>query len=46
MDRFGLSYEHLLGIRFAINAFIATTIVWFTLRELGVTNGCYPSRSP
>jgi len=38
MDRFDLSYEHLLGIRFAINAFIATTIVWFTLRSLGVGN--------
>jgi uncharacterized membrane protein YccC len=38
MDRYGLAYEHLLGIRFAINAFIATTIVWFTLRALGVGN--------
>ncbi|PYT01750.1 MAG: hypothetical protein DMF63_02590 [Acidobacteria bacterium] len=38
LDRWGLSYEHLLGIRFAINAFIATTIVWFTLRALGVGN--------
>jgi uncharacterized membrane protein YccC len=38
LDRLGLSYEHLLGIRFAINAFIATTIVWFTLRWLGVGN--------
>ena len=38
LDRHGLSYVHLLGIRFAINAFIATTIVWFTLRWLGVGN--------
>jgi uncharacterized membrane protein YccC len=38
MDRYGLSYEHLLGIRFAINAFIATTIVWFTLQSLGIRN--------
>jgi uncharacterized membrane protein YccC len=38
LDRHGLSYEHLLGIRFAINAFIATTIVWFTLRAFGVGN--------
>jgi uncharacterized membrane protein YccC len=38
LDRYGLSYTHLLGIRFAINAFIATTIVWFTLRALGVGN--------
>jgi uncharacterized membrane protein YccC len=38
LDRHGLSYTHLLGVRFAINAFIATTIVWFTLRALGVGN--------
>jgi uncharacterized membrane protein YccC len=38
LDRLGLSYEHLLGIRFAINAFIATTIVWFTLRWFGFNN--------
>jgi uncharacterized membrane protein YccC len=38
LDRYGLSYEHLLGIRFAINAFIATTIVWFTLKAVGVGN--------
>ena len=38
LDRHGFSYTHLLGIRFAINAFIATTIVWFTLRWLGVGN--------
>jgi len=37
LDRFGFSYEHLLGIRFAFNVFIATTIVWFTLRRLNVT---------
>jgi uncharacterized membrane protein YccC len=38
LDQLGLSYEHLLGIRFAINAFIATTIVWFTLRWFGISN--------
>jgi uncharacterized membrane protein YccC len=38
LDRLGLSYEHLLGIRFAINAFIATTIVWFTLQSFGINN--------
>jgi hypothetical protein len=32
LKRLGLSYEHLLGMRFAVNVFIATTIVWFTLR--------------
>ena len=38
LDRLGLSYEHLLGVRFAVNAFIATTIVWFTLQALGIRN--------
>ena len=38
MDKYGLSYQHLLGVRFAINAFIATTIVWFTLKQFGVSN--------
>ena len=38
LERWGLSYEHLLGIRFAINAFIATTIVWFSLLEFGIKN--------
>ncbi len=38
LDRFGLSYDHLLGVRFAVNVFIATAIVWFTLRWLGVRN--------
>jgi uncharacterized membrane protein YccC len=38
LDRYGLSYEHLLGMRFAINAFIATTIVWFTLQTWGIRN--------
>ena len=34
-ERLGLSYDHLLGIRFGVNVLIATSIVWFTLRELG-----------
>jgi uncharacterized membrane protein YccC len=34
-ERLGLSYDHLLGFRFAVNVLIATSIVWFTLRELG-----------
>ena len=38
LDRYGYSYENLLGIRFAINVFISTAIVWFTLLELGVRN--------
>jgi len=38
LDRYGLSYEHLLGARFAVNVFIATTIVWFSLREFGFNN--------
>ena len=31
-ERLGLSYDHLLGFRFAVNVLLATTIVWFTLR--------------
>ena len=38
LKRVGMSYEHLLGVRFAINVFIATTIVWFSLRLVGDTN--------
>jgi uncharacterized membrane protein YccC len=37
-ERLGLSYEHLLGFRFAVNVLIATSIVWFTLREVHDTN--------
>ncbi len=36
--RFGLSYEHVVGLRFAVNVFIATAIVWFTLRRIGDSN--------
>ena len=32
MKRFGLSPTHLIGMRFAINVALATTIVWYTLR--------------
>ena len=38
LERLGLSYDHLLGIRFAINVFIATTIVWSTLKLIGDRN--------
>ncbi len=38
LDRLGLTYDHLLGMRFAVNVFIATTIVWVTLREIGDSN--------
>ena len=31
MKRLGLTFDHLLAIRFAINVAIATTIVWYTL---------------
>ncbi len=34
LDRFGFTEEHLLGFRFAINVFIAGTIVWSTLRAI------------
>jgi len=37
-ERLGLSYDHLLGFRFAINVLIATTIVWYTLMEIGDTS--------
>ena len=38
MERLGLSYEHLLGVRFAVNVFIATNIVWFTLKAIDDSN--------
>lgn len=38
MERVGLTYDHLLGFRFAVNVFIATTIVWSTLKLVGDTN--------
>jgi hypothetical protein len=38
MRRFGLSEAHLVGLRFAINVGIATTIVWNTLRAIGYGN--------
>lgn len=37
-ERLGLSYEHLLGIRFAVNVAISTTIVWNTLVWIADTN--------
>jgi uncharacterized membrane protein YccC len=33
--RLGLSYDHVLGVRFAINVFIAAIIVWETLSYFG-----------
>ena len=38
MKRFGLSEAHLVGMRFAINVAIATTIVWHTLKAIGDSN--------
>jgi uncharacterized membrane protein YccC len=38
MRRYGLSEEHLVGVRFAINVALATTIVWQTLRAIGNNN--------
>jgi uncharacterized membrane protein YccC len=35
MRRFSLSLEHLIGIRFAINVALATTMVWHTLQAIG-----------
>ena len=34
-ERLGISYDHLLGVRFGVNVWIASNIVWFTLREIG-----------
>ena len=36
--KLGLSYEHLFGIRFAINVGIATAIVWGTLKLISDSN--------
>src|SRR5262245_62813812 len=38
LKRFGLSSEHLVGLRFAINVALATTIVWNVLHALGDSN--------
>jgi uncharacterized membrane protein YccC len=35
VQRLGLSYDHVLGLRFAVNVFIATIIVWQTLSYFG-----------
>ena len=37
-ERLGLSYERLLGFRFAINVLIASSIVWFSLGALHDTS--------
>jgi uncharacterized membrane protein YccC len=34
MVRFGLKYEDLIGFRFAVNVFIATTIVWVSMKAM------------
>lgn len=36
--RLGLSYDQVVGFRFAVNVFLATTVVWFTLRWIGDSN--------
>ena len=36
--RLGLTYDHLIGIRFAINVAISTAIVWNTLKLIGDKN--------
>jgi uncharacterized membrane protein YccC len=38
LRRFGLSSEHLVGLRFAINVALATTIVWNVLHAIGDRN--------
>lgn len=36
MTRWGLKYEDLIGCRFAVNVFIATTIVWVVMKQFTV----------
>jgi|SRR5262245_27311148 len=38
LQRFGLSSAHLVGLRFAINVALATTIVWNVLHAIGDRN--------
>ena len=38
LKRLGLSSEHLVGLRFAINVALATTIVWNVLQAIGDRN--------
>jgi uncharacterized membrane protein YccC len=38
MARFGLSHDDLIGMRFAVNVALATTIVWHTLRAIDDSN--------
>jgi len=38
MRRFGLSVADLVGLRFAMNVALATTVVWNTLRAFGDSN--------
>jgi uncharacterized membrane protein YccC len=37
-ERFGLSIAHLVGLRFAVNVALATTIVWNVLHAIGDKN--------
>ena len=37
-NRLGLTFDHIVGIRFAINVAIGTTIVWVTLRLIHDSN--------
>jgi hypothetical protein len=30
-ERLGISFDQLLGFRFAVNVFLATIILWFTM---------------
>jgi uncharacterized membrane protein YccC len=38
LERLGLGYDDLLGFRFAVNVFVATTIVWYALKLVGDSN--------
>lgn len=41
LERLGLSHADPTGFRFAVNVFIAASIVWFTLRPLGLTDAAW-----
>jgi uncharacterized membrane protein YccC len=38
LEGLGLTYEQLLGFRFAVNVFLATTVVWSTLQLISDSN--------
>ena len=37
-DSLGLSYDHILAFRFAVNVFLGAAIVWFVVHRIGDSN--------